>query len=140
MKEYLVRLAQIHESFRTAELRALAVMAGTEMEIVRYDDDVCEFFLRSISLLVVRFRQVGARKRWSGRVQRQSRDIFGECLTFTHLPYRGVATHLALPHHYSSRGFPISKLPSNMIPLSLPTASFASPQIRLLQPLPLVRC
>ncbi|OSS45634.1 hypothetical protein B5807_09533 [Epicoccum nigrum] len=39
MKEYLVRLAQIHESFRTAELRALAVMAGTEMEIVRYDDD-----------------------------------------------------------------------------------------------------
>lgn len=43
MKEYLVRLAQIHESFRTAELRALAVMAGTEMEIVRYDDDVCDF-------------------------------------------------------------------------------------------------
>lgn len=39
-----MRLAQIHESFRTAELRALAVMAGTEMEIVRYDDDVGEFF------------------------------------------------------------------------------------------------
>lgn len=49
-----MRLAQIHESFRTAELRALAVMAGTEMEIVRYDDDVGEFsILRSISLLVV---------------------------------------------------------------------------------------
>jgi tRNA G10 N-methylase Trm11 len=49
MKEYLVRLAQIHESFRTAELRALAVMAGTEMEIVRYDDDVGVSFFFSVS-------------------------------------------------------------------------------------------
>lgn len=40
MKEYLVRLAQIHESFRLAELRALAELVETEMEIVRYDDDV----------------------------------------------------------------------------------------------------
>jgi tRNA G10 N-methylase Trm11 len=48
MKEYLVRLAQIHESFRTAELRALAVMAGTKMEIVRYDDDVGVSFFFSV--------------------------------------------------------------------------------------------
>ncbi|KAJ4380811.1 hypothetical protein N0V86_004173 [Didymella sp. IMI 355093] len=39
MPAYLVRLAQIHESFRKAELRALAEIAGVELEIVRYDDD-----------------------------------------------------------------------------------------------------
>ena len=42
MPTYLVRLAQIHESFRLAELHALAELAGVdkEMEILRYDDDV----------------------------------------------------------------------------------------------------
>ncbi|KAF9695855.1 hypothetical protein EKO04_005887 [Ascochyta lentis] len=39
MPHYLVRLAQIHESFRKAELRALAELAGVELEIVEYDDD-----------------------------------------------------------------------------------------------------
>ncbi|KAH6615258.1 tRNA guanosine-2'-O-methyltransferas-like protein TRM11 [Boeremia exigua] len=41
MPTYLVRLAQIHESFRLAELHALAELAGVdkEMEILRYDDD-----------------------------------------------------------------------------------------------------
>lgn len=43
MQEYLVRLAQIHESFRLAELRALAELAGVELEIVKYDDDVGTF-------------------------------------------------------------------------------------------------
>lgn len=40
MPEYLVRLAQIHEDFRTAELHALAELAGVELEIVSYYDDV----------------------------------------------------------------------------------------------------
>jgi hypothetical protein len=40
MPAYLVRLAQIHESFRKAELHALAEVAGVEIEIVEYDDDV----------------------------------------------------------------------------------------------------
>ncbi|KAF2632198.1 tRNA guanosine-2'-O-methyltransferase [Macroventuria anomochaeta] len=39
MPEYLVRLAQIHETFRKAELHALAELAGVELEIVKYDDD-----------------------------------------------------------------------------------------------------
>ncbi|KAJ4990001.1 RNA methylase family protein [Stagonosporopsis vannaccii] len=39
MPEYLVRLAQIHESFRTAELQALAELAGVELDIIKYDDD-----------------------------------------------------------------------------------------------------
>ncbi|KAJ4330305.1 hypothetical protein N0V95_010079, partial [Ascochyta clinopodiicola] len=39
MPLYLVRLAQIHESFRKAELGALAELAGVELEIVEYDDD-----------------------------------------------------------------------------------------------------
>jgi tRNA (guanine10-N2)-methyltransferase len=40
MPAYLVRLAQIHESFREAELRALAEIAGVDIEIEKYDDDV----------------------------------------------------------------------------------------------------
>lgn len=44
MPEYLVRLAQIHESFRTAELHALAELAGVELEIIKYDDDVGFYF------------------------------------------------------------------------------------------------
>ena len=40
MPTYLVRLAQIHESFRKAELHALAELAGVEVEIVSYNDDV----------------------------------------------------------------------------------------------------
>ena len=40
MPAYLVRLAQIHESFRKAELHALAEVADAKLEIVKYDDDV----------------------------------------------------------------------------------------------------
>ena len=40
MPEYLVRLAQIHESFRKAELQALADLAETNIDLVRYDEDV----------------------------------------------------------------------------------------------------
>ncbi|KAF1930668.1 RNA methylase family protein [Didymella exigua CBS 183.55] len=39
MPTYLVRLAQAHESFRTAELRALAELAGVELQMERYEDD-----------------------------------------------------------------------------------------------------
>jgi tRNA G10 N-methylase Trm11 len=40
MPEYLVRLVQVHESFRKAELQALADLAGTDLEFVKYDEDV----------------------------------------------------------------------------------------------------
>jgi tRNA G10 N-methylase Trm11 len=40
MPEYLVRLAQVHESFRKAELQALAELAGVEIEFVSYNEDV----------------------------------------------------------------------------------------------------
>ena len=38
--EFLVRLAQAHEDFRHAELEALAEIAGTEIELVDYQNDV----------------------------------------------------------------------------------------------------
>lgn len=50
MPEYLVRLAQIHESFRKAELHALAEIAGVELEIVSYDDDVGILCFRILAL------------------------------------------------------------------------------------------
>lgn len=40
MPNYLVRLVQVHESFRKAELQALADVAGAPIEFVRYDEDV----------------------------------------------------------------------------------------------------
>ena len=42
MPNYLVRFVQVHESFRTAELKALAKIAGVEVEVVKYDEDVGE--------------------------------------------------------------------------------------------------
>jgi tRNA (guanine10-N2)-methyltransferase len=40
MPQYLVRLVQVHESFRKAELLALAEVAGVQIEILRYLEDV----------------------------------------------------------------------------------------------------
>ncbi|KAF2276027.1 tRNA guanosine-2'-O-methyltransferase [Westerdykella ornata] len=39
MPEYLVRLAQVHESFRKAELFALGELAGVTLEIVEYHEN-----------------------------------------------------------------------------------------------------
>ena len=49
MPEFLVRLVQVHESFRKAELIALAEVAGVEIEIVRYLEDVGIFHLKLLS-------------------------------------------------------------------------------------------
>jgi tRNA G10 N-methylase Trm11 len=38
--EYLIRFAQVHESFRRPELQALATMAGVDFEIVSYNQYV----------------------------------------------------------------------------------------------------
>lgn len=40
MIEFLVRLVQVHESFRKAELQALAQLAGVTIEFVYYSEDV----------------------------------------------------------------------------------------------------
>ncbi|KAF2735248.1 RNA methylase family protein [Polyplosphaeria fusca] len=39
MPEYLVRLVQVHESFRKAELQALADVAGIKIDFISYDED-----------------------------------------------------------------------------------------------------
>lgn len=38
--EYLIRFVQIHESFRKAEIEALAVLADVKVEFISYDDNV----------------------------------------------------------------------------------------------------
>lgn len=38
---YLVRMAQVHPTFRKPELEALALMAGVEVEFVQYSEYVC---------------------------------------------------------------------------------------------------
>lgn len=38
--DYLIRLVQVHETFRRAELDALAVLGGVEVEIITYLEDV----------------------------------------------------------------------------------------------------
>jgi tRNA G10 N-methylase Trm11 len=43
--QYMIRLAQCHESFRVPELQAVATAIGVDLEIVSYDDYVCAFLL-----------------------------------------------------------------------------------------------
>jgi len=40
MTEYLVRLVQMHESFRKAELQALADVAGVPIYFIKYEKNV----------------------------------------------------------------------------------------------------
>jgi len=40
MPEYLVRLIQVHESFREPELWALAKLANVHLEILQYNEKV----------------------------------------------------------------------------------------------------
>lgn len=40
MIEYFVRLVQVHTSFRRAELEALALLAGIDVQIFEYRDEV----------------------------------------------------------------------------------------------------
>ncbi|EEP80527.1 conserved hypothetical protein [Uncinocarpus reesii 1704] len=37
--EYLVRFAQVHESFRRPELEALAIVAGVDLEVIEYHEE-----------------------------------------------------------------------------------------------------
>jgi hypothetical protein len=45
MTEYLIRLAQEHESFRQPELQALATLAEVDLEFLFYDKHVCDTFM-----------------------------------------------------------------------------------------------
>lgn len=45
--EYLIRLIQIHETFRKPELEALAEIANIKMEILFYSADVGPNFVQS---------------------------------------------------------------------------------------------
>ncbi len=38
--DYLIRLVQVHQTFRRPEIEALAILAGTNVEFVYYDDNV----------------------------------------------------------------------------------------------------
>lgn len=40
--EYLIRFAQVHETFRLPELQAVATLAGVDYEIIRYGKYVCQ--------------------------------------------------------------------------------------------------
>ena len=45
--EYLIRFAQLHETFRRPEIESLALLEGVDLEFVFYDEKV------RVSLLVV---------------------------------------------------------------------------------------
>lgn len=38
--EYLIRLVQVHETFRKPEVQALATLAGVDLEIIAYSEIV----------------------------------------------------------------------------------------------------
>lgn len=39
--DYLIRLVQVHESFRKPEIQALAVLANINVEFLVYSERVC---------------------------------------------------------------------------------------------------
>ena len=39
--EFLIKFAQTHETFRLAEIQALAVIEGVDLTVVEYSDQVC---------------------------------------------------------------------------------------------------
>jgi len=43
--EYMIRFTQIHETFRLAEIEALAVLEGIELKVLSYSPNVSEFHL-----------------------------------------------------------------------------------------------
>jgi tRNA G10 N-methylase Trm11 len=51
MPQYLVRLAQAHESFRKVELQALADIAGVSLQFVKYEEDVSKSFVHRAIIL-----------------------------------------------------------------------------------------
>ena len=40
MMEYMIRFTQVHETFRLAEIEALAVLEGIELEVLSYSPSV----------------------------------------------------------------------------------------------------
>jgi tRNA (guanine10-N2)-methyltransferase len=38
--DFLIKFAQAHESFRVAEIEALALVEGLDMKIIEYSEDV----------------------------------------------------------------------------------------------------
>lgn len=38
--EYMIRFTQVHESFRLAEIKALAVLENIDLKVVSYSPDV----------------------------------------------------------------------------------------------------
>jgi tRNA G10 N-methylase Trm11 len=52
--EYLIRFTQVHETFRLAEIEALAALENIQLEIISYSPSVsilpkCIFFMLTIS-------------------------------------------------------------------------------------------
>lgn len=60
--DYLIRLVQVHESFREAEVRALAHLASIDLEIIEYSEYVCLCYAarrRITTLSIPRGRDTG---------------------------------------------------------------------------------
>lgn len=55
MLDYLVRFAQVHETFRLAELQALADLSRVKLEVVHYNEYVCSVQDMKESFLVEDF-------------------------------------------------------------------------------------
>lgn len=52
MMNFLIKFAQIHESFRLAEIQALAEIEGVDLAIINYNDQVSRVFVLVFLALV----------------------------------------------------------------------------------------
>ena len=58
MMEYMIRFTQVHETFRLAEIEALAVLEGINLEVLSYNPSVSPLLPKLCNILAYDFFQV----------------------------------------------------------------------------------
>ncbi|KAH8731134.1 RNA methylase family protein [Phaeosphaeriaceae sp. PMI808] len=103
MPLYLIRLAQAHESFRKAELQALANLSGVELEFVKYAENS--------PYCLVNLPSVAAAKSIAGRsiLTQGIYELWGEGSTYTtlHESVRAISKPRWLQYEQSSFRFAV---------------------------------
>lgn len=51
--EYMIRFTQTHETFRLAEIKALAVYEGIDLEILSYSPSVSSLFIIFVAIAYI---------------------------------------------------------------------------------------
>ncbi|OCL01319.1 tRNA guanosine-2'-O-methyltransferase TRM11 [Glonium stellatum] len=112
MPEYLVRLVQVHESFRKAELEALAELAGIEMEFISYSED------SPFCIISLPSSDAAARLITRSILSQGIYELWGHGPTYAalHTSLRGLSPEKWSPHRTSSFRFTLDSFQGSLSP------------------------